>query len=59
MIQELVKRVPYTYLKGLRREEWKKAYGWEDGDLDRKVMSYEALPEQLQDYEANMVLGRE
>ena len=39
-----------------REAKWKKAHGWEDGDLDRLIISSEALPEHLQDYEANMVL---
>ena len=49
-------RVPYGYLKGLRERKWREAYGWDGGDLDRKIRSTEALPEHLQDFEKNMVL---
>ena len=51
-----VRRVPCQVLKGLREVKWKEANGWVESDIDREILSTEALPEHLQDYETNMVL---
>ena len=50
------KRTSVRFLKGLHRRKWEENLKWEDSDLDRKIDSREALPEQLHDYESNMVL---
>ena len=49
-------RVSVATLKGLRRRKWETKYGWNNEDLDRKLKSCDALPENLQDYEKEMVL---
>ena len=50
------KRVPWWYLKGLRERKWNLAHRWEGDDLDRRVLSTEALLEHLQDFKSKMVL---
>ena len=49
-------KVSARYMKEYRKEKWKKINNWEEDDLDRKVDSLEARPEQLQDFEKKMVI---
>ena len=54
--QEEYKRVSSRYMKEYRRRKWEKIHGWREEDLDRKIDSLEARPEQLQNFEEKMVI---
>ena len=45
-----------NFLKGLRRRKWERAQRWDNEELDRVLDSKDALPEQIQDYEREMVI---
>ena len=43
-------RTLVNFLKGLRSKKWEKKVGWDEQDMDRKLSSKDALPEQIQEY---------
>ena len=50
------KKVTWRYLKGLREKKWNEVMKWETDNRDRILDSQEALPEQIQDYGAKMII---
>ena len=49
-------RVTARWLKWYRRTRWEKTMGWDTQDEERILLSTEALPEDIQDYQIPMVI---
>ena len=49
------KKVTIQFMKKRRRSIWEKMHGWKNSDIDRKIKSTDALPEDIQDYMVPMV----
>ena len=54
--EENQRRVTWRFMREYRRRKWEKMNYWKEGDLDRKLDSTEARPEQLQNFEKKMIL---
>ena len=50
------KRATVQFVKKLRERTWAMLQSWNPKDLDRMVLSGDALPEQLQDFETHVVV---